>query len=207
MVTPTGAALLAEFAESFGPMRNLRPSVIGYGLGARDHVTRPNVLRVVIGENEPGPAAGHDWEIDSIAVVEANLDDTNAEVLGHFLQTAMAAGALDVCHTPIQMKKSRPGVLLTILCPVQEADRFAELVLTETSAFGVRIHEAERRKLRREIVSVTTPLGTVDVKVGRLDGRIVQTAPEYESARAIAERHNVPLKSVYELVLQQLRKS
>jgi pyridinium-3,5-bisthiocarboxylic acid mononucleotide nickel chelatase len=204
MVTPTGAALLAEFVESFGPMRDLRPQAVGYGLGTRDHQTRPNVLRVILAETGSGTPTIHDWEVDTIATVEANLDDTNAEILGHFLQRAIDAGALDVCHTPIQMKKNRPGVRLTVLCAADQADRFAELILTETTAFGVRIHETQRRKLRRETVSVATPLGEISVKLGRLDGRVIQAAPEYESARALAEKNQVSLKAVYEIALKHI---
>ncbi len=204
LVTPTGAALLAEFVESFGPMDDLQPQAIGYGLGSRDHQTRPNVLRVILEDRGQPSAIKHDWEVDTIAVIQANLDDATAEVLGHFLQRALAAGALDVCHAPIQMKKDRPGVQLTVLCPQNQADRFAELILTETTAFGVRISSAHRRKLRRESVSVATPWGDVVVKQGRLDGRIVQVAPEYESARLVAEKRGVPLKTIYASALKQL---
>ena len=113
------------------------------------------------------------------------------------MDKALAAGALDIFHTPIQMKKNRPGVLLTILCAPADADRFTEMLLCETSAFGVRRTVAERRKLRREIVTVKTSFGDVEVKVGRLDGRVVQTAPEFESCRRLAAQASVPLKQVY----------
>ena len=187
LVTPTGAALLAEFAAGFGPMQGLVAEKIGFGLGTRENKTRPNVLRAVLGTTararSPKPevqgpgtrgAAGGpldlDWETDIIAVLETNLDDINSEILGHFVESALAAGALDVFHTPIQMKKSRPGVLLTVLCAEADADRFSELMLRETSAFGVRRHRAERRKLRREFATVATRFGRVKVKLGRLDG-------------------------------------
>jgi uncharacterized protein (TIGR00299 family) protein len=205
LVTPTGAALLAEFVESFGPMQGLRPSAVGYGLGTRDHQTRPNVLRLILAETESTDAHARDWEIDTISAIEANLDDATPEMLGHFLQRAMAAGALDVSLTPSQMKKNRPGVRLTLLCRLDQADQFAELILTETTAFGVRIQENQRRKLRREIITVTTPLGDIQVKLGRLNGRVVQVAPEYESARAIAEKHRLPLSTVYATALKQVQ--
>ncbi|MCL4178896.1 MAG: nickel pincer cofactor biosynthesis protein LarC [Verrucomicrobia bacterium] len=204
LVTPTGAALLAEFVESFGPMRGLQPGAVGYGLGTRDHQTRPNVLRVILAETESTEAHARDWEVDTIAAIEANLDDATPEMLGHFLQQAMAAGALDVSLTPSQMKKNRPGVLLTVLCRPDQTDPFAELILTETTAFGVRIQEYERRKLRREIITVTTPLGDIQVKLGRLNGRIVQAAPEYESARLLAEKLKLPLATVYATALKHL---
>ena len=142
-------------------------------------------------------ASGHDWETDKAAVLETNLDDLNAEVLGHFVERALAAGALDVFHTPIQMKKNRPGVLLTVLCGEADADKFSELILRETSAFGVRRHLAERRKLKREFVKVKTPHGEVTVKIGKLDGQVVQIAPEFESCKKVADKVGMPLKQVY----------
>ena len=199
LVTPTGAALLAELVESFGPMRGLAPSKVGYGLGTRDNRTRPNVLRAILSESAAG---GNDWETDTIATLQTNLDDISSEILGRFLEQAMAAGALDVFYTPIQMKKNRPGVLLTLLCAETEAERFSELILRETSAFGVRRDTAERRKLRREVVSVKTPFGEVEVKIGRLNGKVVQIAPEFESCKRIAELVQAPLKRVYEAATQ-----
>ena len=198
MSHPTGAALLAEFAESFELMRGVTPDRIGYGLGTRDMNTRPNVLRAVLGQAEAVTEAKPlDWERDTVTVIETNLDDINAEHLGHFIETALEAGALDVFHTSIQMKKNRPGVLLTVLCAESDADRFSEMILRETTALGVRRHAADRRKLRREVVTVETPLGQVRVKLGRLNGELVQAAPEYESCRDIAAKAAVPLKAVY----------
>src|SRR5262245_13025491 len=220
LVTPTGAASLAEFVESFGPMSNLVAEKIGFGLGTRDNKTRPNVLRAVLGESDecqvsgvrkdvrgadaglvsPGTrhASRADWETDTIAVLETNLDDINAEILGHFVEQAFAAGALDVFHTPIQMKKNRPGVLLTVLCATTDADKFTELMLRETSAFGVRRSSTERRKLQREFAEVKTPWGEDTVKIGKLNGKVVQIAPEYESCKKIADQGKATLKAVYE---------
>lgn len=196
LVTPTGAALLAEFAESFGPMLPMRVERIGYGLGGRENKTRPNVLRAVLGEaHESSP---HDWERDEVVVLETNLDDISAELLGAFLEKAMASGALDVFHTPIQMKKSRPGVLLSVLCAVADADRFTALLLRDTTAFGVRRSLMERRKLRREIRTARTSFGEVEVKLGWLDGRMVQVAPEFESCRRTAEANGAALWEVFE---------
>jgi len=198
LVTPTGAALLAEFAESFELMRGVTPERIGYGLGTRDMNTRPNVLRAVLGQAEAATEAKPlDWERDTVTVIETNLDDINAEHLGHFVETALEAGALDVFHTSVQMKKNRPGVLLTVLCAEADADRFSEMILRETTALGVRRHAADRRKLRREVVTVETPLGQARVKLGRLNGELVQAAPEYESCRDVAAKAAVPLKAVY----------
>ncbi|MGA2853145.1 MAG: nickel pincer cofactor biosynthesis protein LarC [Verrucomicrobiota bacterium] len=212
LVTPTGAALLAEFVESFGAMENLVAEKIGFGLGARDNKTRPNVLRAVLGTQStvhspqskagiaPQPSTNLDWETDRIAVLETNLDDCTGEILGHFVETALAAGALDVFHTPIQMKKNRPGVLLTVLCAETGADKFSELILRETTAFGVRKTIAERRKLRREFAGVKTAFGKVTVKIGRLGGKVVQAAPEFEPARKLAAQKRVPVKRIFEAV-------
>jgi uncharacterized protein (TIGR00299 family) protein len=209
LVTPTGAALLAELVENFGPMHGLTAERIGFGLGTRDNKTRPNVLRAVLGveskvQSPKSKAASPelDWETDKIAVLETNLDDINAEILGNFVETAFAAGTLDVFHTPIQMKKNRPGVLLTVLCPETEADKFSELILRETTAFGVRRTIAERHKLRREFIEVKTPFGKVTVKIGRLGGKVVQAAPEFESCKKLAARAKVPLKQIYELAVK-----
>lgn len=216
LITPTGAALLAELAESFAPMQGLVAEKIGFGLGTRENKTRPNVLRAVLGTStlDPlsrrsvsaggSPLVSHDWETDTIAVLETNLDDISAEILGNFVERAFAAGALDVLHTPIQMKKNRPGVLLTILCAETDADKFSEMILRETSAFGVRRHSAERRKLRREFLPVQTPFGEVTVKLGKLNGKIVQAAPEFESCRKAAEQAKVPLKDVYEAAIKSV---
>lgn len=203
LVTPTGAALLAEFAESFGLLPGLAVTRIGYGLGTRDNKTRPNVLRACLGEAAAEPAQpGGGWDTDIVAVLETNLDDINPEILGHFVETALAAGALDVFHTPIQMKKSRPGVLLTVLCAAEDTDKFTAMMLRETSTFGVRRTTAERRKLQREFVNVKTPFGEVSVKLGKLDGKTVQAAPEFESCRKLAEQAGAPLKTIYEAAIR-----
>jgi len=218
LVTPTGAALLAEFAENFGPMQSLVAGKIGFGLGTRDNQTRPNVLRAVFGKSDRCRVTGDttlrntegsrhplDWETDRIAVLETNLDDVSGEILGHFVEAALTAGALDVFHTPIQMKKNRPGVLLTILCAETDADKFSEMILRETSAFGVRRTMAERRKLRREFTKIKTPFGDVTVKIGRLGGKVVQAAPEFESCKKLAVRAKIPLKRIYEAVFKAIK--
>jgi uncharacterized protein (TIGR00299 family) protein len=212
LITPTGAALLAEFAESFAPLSSMTAEKIGFGLGTRENKTRPNVVRAVLGmqskvqgpkskvaDSALAPQNSHlDWEIDRVAVLETNLDDVSSEILGAFVESALAAGALDVFHTPIQMKKNRPGVLLTVLCAEADADKFSELLLRETTAFGVRRTIAERRKLKREFVTVKTKFGPVTVKLGKLNGKVVQAAPEFESCKKLAAQKKVPLRQVYE---------
>ena len=210
LVTPTGAALLAEFAEGFGPMQNLVAEKTGFGLGTRENKTRPNVLRAVLGTASAVQQSkiqrlkqpvrrGTDWETDVIAVFWKRISMTRTgEMLGHFVETALAAGALDVFYTPIQMKKNRPGVLLTVLCGESEADKFSEMILCETGAFGVRRTTAERRKLRREFIEVKTPFGKITVKLGTFNEKVVHAAPEFESCKKLAARAKVPLKRVYE---------
>jgi uncharacterized protein (TIGR00299 family) protein len=207
LVTPTGAALLAEFAENFGPIGGITVRRVGYGLGTRDNRTRPNVLRVLLGDDleVSSTAAGHDWETDSVAVLETNLDDVTPEILGHFLERAMAAGALDVSYTPVQMKKNRPGTLLTVVSPAELADRLGALILTETTAFGVRQTTATRRKLRRELREVRTRYGLVTVKLGLLDRKVIQASPEYESCRQLATASNAPLRMVYDEAIRAAR--
>jgi len=204
LVTPTGAAILAEFVEEFGPFRGLVPEKIGYGLGQRNNRTRPNVLRAILGTSEV-ERSSNDWETDTIAVLETNLDDISAELLGHVVERAFAAGALDVFHTSIQMKKNRPGVLLTILCQFSDHDSFTELLLRETTALGVRRSTAERRKLKRAIQTVKTVYGPIEVKLGQLNGKTIQASPEFESCRKVAEEKNVPLKWVYQAAMAALK--
>ena len=191
LVTPTGAALLAEFCSRYGVRPALVVEKIGYGAGTRDLPGLPNVLRAVLGHETELPV------MDTVAVVEANIDDMNPEFFGEVMEQLLATGALDVFWTPVQMKKNRPGTLVTVLCETGDADRVAELVLTHTTSFGVRIHEVRRRKLAREIVLVTTRYGEIAVKIGRLAGKVLQCSPEYESCRRAAAVTGVPVKNVY----------
>ncbi len=190
-ITPTGAALLAEFARSYGPMPALAPERIGYGLGARNTPHRPNVLRAVLGRTSTS------GETDTVTEIESNIDDLNPELLAAAAARLLAAGALDVFVTPVQMKKNRPGFRLTVLAEPRRADEFARLILRETSAFGVRMHDCRRLKLRREIASIDTPFGPIEVKKGWLGDELVQNAPEFESCRAAAEKNGVPVRDVY----------
>ncbi len=192
LVTPTGAALLVEFCVKFGPMPAMSIEKIGYGAGSRELLKTPNVLRAVLGETTDSA------ESDKVAVIETNIDDMNPQLFGDVMEQVLAAGALDVFLTPVQMKKNRPGTLLTVLCEPGDADRFAELVLTHTTTFGVRIHEARRLKLDRQIVSVKTRFGEIAVKIGRQNGKIITRSPEYDSCRAAATRNNVSMKEVYQ---------
>ena len=190
LITPTGAALLREFVTEFGALPPMTVRAIGYGLGTRQLPKTPNVLRAVLGESSD------DRTPDRIAVLETNLDDVSPQVLGDVMDKALAAGALDVFHTPIQMKKNRPGVMLNVLCAPQDAERLSRLLLTNTTAFGVRRLDAQRLKLDREIVKLKTAFGPVEVKLGRLDGKVVSASPEFESCKRAAAKAKVPVRRV-----------
>jgi uncharacterized protein (TIGR00299 family) protein len=193
LVTPTGAAIVATLCDSFGPQPPMTVSAIGYGAGTADLEGQPNVLRIMIGEAAAKVAPGYDEEI---SVIEANLDDMNPQIYGYFQEKALAAGALDVFTAPVQMKKNRPGTLLTVLCRPADAQALMSLIFAETTTFGVRTYAAQRRVLPRESVSVTTRFGDVRVKLSRVNGRILHVAPEYDDCRKLAEEKNVPLQRV-----------
>jgi uncharacterized protein (TIGR00299 family) protein len=190
LTTPTGAAILTEFAQSYGPLPAMRIDRIGTGAGNREGRTRPNILRVLIG-TPLAPA-----QTDRIAVLEANIDDATGEVLGHTLDRLLRAGALDAYCLPIHMKKSRPGLVLTVLAEVERVNELEEIVFAETTTFGIRRHESVRSKLERTTNSVETRFGPIRVKVGARAGQIVTVAPEYDDCEQAARQYKVPLRQV-----------
>lgn len=199
LITPTGAALLAEFVAAFGPLHDFAVEKIGYGAGTRTLADRPNVVRALLGRTaSEGRLAGA--ERDRIVQIETNIDDCTAEELGHTFQLLLDAGALDVAYSPLQMKKNRPGWLLTVLAEPGLLDRLAEIILRETSAFGLRYQTWDRIKLRRESTTVQTPHGGVRVKTGYLGDTPVKTTPEFEDCRRVAAEKNIPLAAVYRAV-------
>jgi uncharacterized protein (TIGR00299 family) protein len=193
LVTPTGAAIVATLCDSFGPQPSMSVSAIGYGAGTADLEGQPNVVRIMIGEAAEKTVAGFDEEI---AVIEANLDDMNPQIYGYFLEKALGAGALDVYTTPVQMKKNRPGTLLTVLCKPQDTNALMSLIFAETTTFGARTYRAQRRTLPREFLNVATVFGDVRIKISRVNGRILHVAPEYDDCRKLAVEKNVPLQRV-----------
>jgi pyridinium-3,5-bisthiocarboxylic acid mononucleotide nickel chelatase len=200
LVTPTGAAIVATLCDTFGPQPPMTVSAIGYGAGTADLEGQPNVLRIMIGESTEKAVPGYD---EKISVIEANLDDMNPQIYGYFLERALAAGALDVYTTPVQMKKNRPGTLLTVLCKPQDANALTSLIFAETTTFGVRTTNAQRRILPREHVSVSTAFGDVRIKLSRVNGRILHVAPEFEDCRKLAAEKNVPLQQVINEALRR----
>lgn len=201
LVTPTGAAIVATLCDTFGPQPPMTVSAIGYGAGTADLEGQPNVLRIMIGEAAEKIVPGFDEEI---AVIEANLDDMNPQIYGYFLEKALAAGALDVYTTPVQMKKNRPGTLLTLLCKPQDTNVLMSLVFEETTTFGARTYRAQRRALPRELVSVHTQYGDVRVKLSRVNGRIRHASPEFEDCKRLAQEKQVPLQRVMNEALRNL---
>jgi len=193
LVTPTGAAIVGTLCSHFGPQPAMTVNAIGYGAGTSDLEGQPNVLRLMVGEAAEKNAAA---ESESIRVLEANLDDMNPQIYGYLLEKALAAGALDVFTTPVQMKKNRPGMLVTILCRPDDESKFHEMLFAETTTLGVRAYTAERRVLARQWDTVHTAFGDVRIKVARLNGHIRQASPEFEDCRKLAEAQNVPLQRV-----------
>jgi hypothetical protein len=194
LVTPTGAAIVKTLARRFSDFPEMRVEKSAYGAGARDFPGRPNVLRIVIGEAISKLAAKTNSE--TIAVLEANLDDLNPQVFGYVMDRLLEEGALDVFAMPVQMKKNRPGTLLTVLCKPEGAEKLTQLIFSETTTLGVRRREESRQTLARRWESVRTAWGEVRIKIASMNGTVTNYAPEYEDCRRIAAEHHVPLKTV-----------
>jgi len=208
LVTPTGAAIVATVCEGFGAMPLMRVEATGYGAGTREYKNFPNVLRLIVGEAESAVAPGEGTEADEeLLMVETNVDDVSPQVLGHLLDLALARGALDCYFTPVQMKKNRPGVLVSILCRPSEREALTGLLFEETPTLGVRSYAVRRRALEREAVTVETEFGTIAVKVARRAGRVLGATPEFEECRAAALAHGVPLRDVQEAARAAFRRS
>ena len=193
LVTPTGAAVVAALASSYGSLPPMTVSAIGYGAGSRDLKEQPNVLRVFLGESaEVAPGV----EEATVTVLEANLDDMSPLLGGYFMEQALEAGALDVFYTPVQMKKDRPGLMLTVLCPPDRVAALTTLIFEQTTTIGLRFYQARRRVLERSFVTVDTSLGPVRIKLAKLNGRVLNAAPEYDDCQRLAREKAVPLKQV-----------
>jgi len=199
LTTPTGAAILTGFSSGYGSLPLMKLEVIGYGAGEKD-LPSPNLLRVLIGEKSI-QSEQEDW----VSVLETNIDDMNPEFYDYLIDFLLKKGALDVFLTPIQMKKSRPGMLLSVICYEKKQKEIIDTIFSETSTFGIRISRLRREKLKREIKNLKTSLGNIRVKLGILDGKIVSVSPEYEDCKKIALERKIPLKRVYELVKMEAR--
>ena len=194
LVTPTGAAIAKTLVRRFASFPEMKIEKSGYGAGSRDFPGHPNVLRLVVGEATSMLAAKTSSE--TITVFEANLDDLNPQVFGYVMDRLLEEGALDAFGVPVQMKKNRPGTLLTVLCKPEDASRLTQLIFTETTTLGVRRREEVRQALARRWETVRTPWGEVRIKIASMNGTVTNYAPEYEDCRRIAAEHHVPLKTV-----------
>jgi pyridinium-3,5-bisthiocarboxylic acid mononucleotide nickel chelatase len=200
LVTPTGAAIVKALAKRFASFPPMKVENAGYGAGSRDFAGHANVVRLTVGESQLEFSA--ESATDTVTVLEANIDDLNPQVFGYVMGRLLDEGALDVFSVPVQMKKNRPGVLLTVLCRTEDASKFAHLIFTETTTLGVRQREEKRQILVREWVTVATRWGDVRLKVASMNGAVANYAPEYEDCRRIAAERHIPLKSVMQEAMQ-----
>ncbi|MBV8050041.1 MAG: nickel pincer cofactor biosynthesis protein LarC [Acidobacteriaceae bacterium] len=199
LITPTGAAIVKTLAKRFAPFPEVRVEKIGYGAGTREFPDHANVLRLTIGETQ---ASSH-VAAEIVSILEANIDDLNPQIFGYVLDRLLEEGALDAFAAPVQMKKNRPGMLLTVLCKPEDTDKVNAVIFRETSTLGVRRREEKRQVLARKFVNVTTRWGTVRIKLGSMNGTVTNYAPEYEDCRRIATEHHVPLKIVMQEAIEK----
>jgi uncharacterized protein (TIGR00299 family) protein len=190
MVTPTGALLVTAYATSFGPLPEMRVAGIGYGAGSRDFKGNPNVLRVFVGD------AASDAAAERIVTIECEIDDMNPQLFGPLMDRLSEAGALDVFYAAVQMKKNRPGTLVTIIAQPGRREAISAVLFAHTTTIGVRYQEMLRDRLDREIRPIQTPLGLVRFKVATRDGRVLNAAPEFDDCARLASEHGVPIKEV-----------
>ena len=202
LLTPTGAAIITTVCSDYGPMPLMKAEQTGYGAGAREYEKFPNALRIIIGESETPKGAE-----EQLLMIETNIDDASPQIIGHVMDRAFALGARDCYFTSVQMKKNRPGVLLSILCDRDLKEAVLEMLFSETTTLGVRSYAVNRRALERRILTVQTAYGPIDVKVGQLNGRVVNVMPEFEQCRAAAGEAGVALKEVEEAARLALRMS
>lgn len=201
LLTPTGAAIITTVCSEFGPIPQMTTESTGYGAGTREYQDFPNVLRVLLGETSESITDERLW------MIETNLDDASPQIVGHVMDRVLELGALDCFFTAVQMKKNRPGVLLSVLCEPSEKEAVMKLLFMETTTLGIRSYEVNRRALERTVVQVETQYGPISVKVAHLDGRVVNEMPEFEQCREAALKANVPLKVVEEAARVALAKA
>lgn len=202
LTTPTGAAILTTLGEQIEGLPEFRLSKIGYGAGDKDNVELPNLLRVFVGEKEDDISSnGQQAQADEMWMVETNVDDVSGEMFGYVFDKLFEAGAVDAYMTPIQMKKSRPGVLISAIVPENRIRGVEAVLFDQSMTFGIRRYRVYRSKLVREIVQIETEYGKIRVKVGRLNGEIKGISPEYEDCKRIADEKDLSLKLVYNTVM------
>jgi pyridinium-3,5-bisthiocarboxylic acid mononucleotide nickel chelatase len=198
LLTPTGALILTEFASEFGPVPAMKIARVGYGAGDRELTETPNVVRVLIGEGHQAiRPSGH--QTQTVAVLECEIDDMNPQIFGALMDKLYAAGALEVFYAAVQMKKNRPGTLMTIVAMPDQRETMTEIVFRESTTIGVRYQELSRECLDREMVTVATPLGPVRFKVARRGGRVFNAQPEFDDLAKLSEERGIPIKDVQAL--------
>jgi len=205
LVTPTGAAILASLAQSFGPLPEMQIQNVGYGAGTRELEARPNLLRVMIGQpvaNDIG--ISENTQMDRIWIVEASIDDMNPEMFGYVMDRLFADGALDVYWIPLFMKKNRPGTMVQVLCHAQHRDAVISRLLSETTSLGVRYYEVRRHLLVRDQVTVDSKFGSIAVKRIKDPAGNIRLVPEYEICKTIALEKDLPLRVVYDTIMKDL---
>ena len=202
LLTPTGALLLTAYADAFGPLPAMRVSATGYGAGDHQFADTPNVLRVLVGEASTGAVPEGLPGGDRVLVVESEIDDMNPQLFGPVMDRLYAVGAVEVFLVAVQMKKGRPGTLVSVLVPPGKKDAVVDVLFRETTTIGVRFAEWQRECLAREIVEVTTPYGPVRVKVARRDGVVMNGQPEFDDCAGLAARQGVATKDVHAAALQ-----
>ena len=197
LVTPTGAAIIASVCEEFGSLPLMQLDRSGYGAGSRTYENFPNALRVLIGrEQGSGVPETRNAKLETLWMLETNLDDLSPQVFGHVMERALQLGALDCYFTPIQMKKNRPGVLLSVLCRAEEKAAITQMLFAETTTLGIRSYAVDRQALERQVVKVETQYGAIDVKVAWMNGHIVNEMPEFDQVQSAANQAGVPFRAV-----------
>jgi pyridinium-3,5-bisthiocarboxylic acid mononucleotide nickel chelatase len=199
LVTPTGALIATSYASSFGPIPAMSIERVGYGAGDRDEPDTPNVLRVMIGRAETAAPT------ERVCVIECEIDDMNPQIFGVVMERLYAAGALEVFYVPVQMKKNRPGTLLTVVAPPEQRSRMSEVIFRETTTIGLRFYQVDRECLDRQIVPVETPLGTVRFKIASRGGDVINAVPEFEDCARLAAANNLPVKEVQALAVRSYK--
>ena len=191
LVTPTGAAIITTVCDEYGSLPAMKIDSSGYGAGSRQYERFPNVLRVFIGEDQSSSVTN-----ERLWMIETNVDDMSPQLISHVMERAFEIGALDCYFTPVQMKKNRPAVLISILCRHEKRDELGHMLFAETTTLGFRSYAVERRALERSVVKAETEYGPIDVKVARLNGRVINEMPEFDQCREAARNAGVPLRVV-----------
>ena len=218
LITPTGAAIIAAVCEEFGQIPEMKIEKTAYGAGTRDYADFPNVLRLMVGFQIPNSkfrietrSQSEIWNLEfgikseQLTLLETNIDDISPEISGFVMERAFEAGCLDCWFTPIQMKKNRPAVMISILCENGKIEIFKELLFTETSTLGVRISKIEREFLERETQKIETEFGEIAFKIAKYNGKIVNVKPEYDQMREIAVKSKIPIKEIERRILREIK--